>query len=69
MLELGPRTSIRPRYFKKGKDMKIEITEWQYEDEMTEESMYDALFPLSKVDFVRMFPKKIKIVETKNEKS
>ena len=35
------------------------VEEWINEDELTEETMYDTLFPLSKVDFVRMFPKKI----------
>lgn len=37
----------------------IEIVKWQNEDEMTEESMYDALYPLSKVNIVRLFPKEI----------
>ena len=41
------------------KPISVKITEWQHEDEMTEDSMYDALFPLSKVDIVRLFPKKI----------
>lgn len=52
--------------------MEIQITEWQYKDEMTEDSMYDALYPLSKISGkekngvqigVRMFPKKIWIVK------
>jgi len=44
--------------------IKIEITEWMYEDEMTEDQMYDALYTLSKVDIVRMFPKVIVVKET-----
>lgn len=40
----------------------IEIEEWMYEDTMTEEDMYNALFSLSKVSFVRMFPKKIRTI-------
>ena len=42
-------------------DTIIEIKSWQNEDTMTEKSMYDALFPLSKVDVVRVFPKEIKV--------
>jgi len=38
---------------------KIRIDAWINEDELTEKIMYDALYPLSKVDFVRMFPKAI----------
>jgi hypothetical protein len=45
---------------KSGKVVVVE--EWMYEDEMTDEQMYDALFPLSKVDMVRMFPKKIRVL-------
>lgn len=41
--------------------MKIKIKSWQNEDEMTEKSMYDALYPLSKVNFVRLFPKEIEV--------
>lgn len=40
----------------------IKIIKWQYEDELTEKEMYNALFPLSKVDIVRMFPVEIKII-------
>ena len=43
----------------------VEVVEWQYEDTMTQESMYDALFPLSKVDIVRLFPKKIELINTR----
>lgn len=43
--------------------MKIEISEWIPEDELTEDILYDTLFSLSKVDFIRMFPRKIKIVK------
>lgn len=45
------------------KIIKIKITEWEYEDTITEDMMYSALFPLSKVDGVRIFPKKIEIIE------
>jgi hypothetical protein len=41
--------------------MKIKITEWINEDELTEDIMYNTLFELSKVDGVRIFPKKIEI--------
>ena len=43
----------------------IEVKSWQFEDEMTEDSMYSALFPLSIVSDggigVRIFPKEIAI--------
>lgn len=42
----------------------IEIVKWQNEDEITSLSMYDALYPLSKVNIVRLFPKEI-IVNSK----
>jgi hypothetical protein len=40
-------------------EMQIEIKSWINEDELNEENMYEILFPLSRVDFVRMFPKEI----------
>lgn len=43
-------------------EFSVKITEWQNEDTMTEDSMYDVLFSLSKVDGVRMFPKKMEVV-------
>jgi len=43
----------------------IEIKEWINEDELTEAIMYDVLFPLSKVNFVRVFPRKIIVKEIK----
>ena len=46
--------------------MKIKIKSWQYEDEMTEDDMYNALFALSKVSNngigVRIFPKEIELI-------
>jgi len=51
------------RGFMDGKEFGVQIKSWQFEDEMTENSMYDALYPLSKVSNggvgVRIFPKKI----------
>jgi hypothetical protein len=49
--------------FVRREDIGIEVKEWINEDELTEEIMYDALFPLSKVDIVRMFPKTIVVKE------
>ena len=43
--------------------MEIIIREWINEDEMTEDDMYKALFNLSRVDFVRVFPKVIEVVD------
>jgi len=43
--------------------MKIKVTEWQHEDQMTEDTMYNALYALSKVDIVRLFPKTIEVTE------
>ena len=43
--------------------MRIRVIEWQYEDELTKESMYDALHSLSRVDGVRLFPKKVETTE------
>jgi hypothetical protein len=37
----------------------IDIESWIPEDELTEDIMYDILYPLSKVDFIRLFPRKI----------
>ena len=47
--------------------MKIRVVEWMNEDTMTEDDMYNALFPLSKVDIVRLFPKKIELEEDEDE--
>ena len=49
--------------------MEIKITEWQFEDEMTEDDMYNALYPLSRVDIVRLFPKKISQINPQSELS
>jgi len=43
--------------------MNIKITEWMNEDELNDEEMYATLFPLSKVDGVRLFPKVIEVEE------
>ncbi len=45
--------------------VKIKIVDWMYEDKMTEERMYNTLFPLSKVNFVRIFPNKIEAIRDK----
>lgn len=47
--------------FKKHKNLRIKITRWCYEDELDEKILYDTVFPLSRTDFVRMFPCKINI--------
>ena len=44
--------------------MEIKIKEWINEDEVTEEILYNALFPLSEVRITRMFPKTIEIPTT-----
>ena len=43
--------------------MKYKITEWINEDELTEDKMYDILYPLSIVNFVRLFPKKFEPID------
>ena len=45
--------------------LKIKIVDWMYEDEMVEDRMYNALYPLSKVNFVRIFPKTIEVIKDK----
>ena len=47
----------------KDKPLNIRIVEWVNEDEMTNEQMYDALFPLSRVNIIRIFPKKIEVID------
>jgi len=46
---------------------KIRITKWQHEDEMTEKTMYDALYPLSEVRITRMFPNEIEVLKEPTE--
>jgi hypothetical protein len=52
----------------KAKRCSIKITEWIPEDELTEDILYDTLFSLSKVDFIRYFPKTIKVTESNRGK-
>ena len=41
---------------KKTTEAGVVIIGWTYEDELPENYPYDAMFPHSKVDGVRMFP-------------
>ena len=41
--------------------MNVKVISWVNEDELDCSEMYNALFPLSKVDSVRLFPKEIEV--------